>query len=382
MRHLYLDYNATTPIAPSVQEAMLPFLREHYGNPSSSHALGRACHEAIEDARSQVASLLDAEPEEIVFTSGGTEANNLALKGVMLREAPPVEGHLIISAVEHPAVEVPADFLERLGIDVTVVPCDGEGVVDPAAVKAALRSDTKLVSVMHANNEIGVIQPLNEIAQICHAQGVLVHTDAAQSAGKIPVSVPALDVDLLTLAGHKFYAPKGVGALYVRPGVALEPLLHGAGHESGLRAGTENTPYLVGLGKAASLARRAMDDTGRRLTTLRDRMLQRLRIAIGDRLTVNGEHAERLPNTLSVNFPQVAGQALLGRLPELCASTGSACHSGTTTMSATLSAIGLSPAEARGTVRLSLGWYTSEEDVDRAVELLVGAWEDLQTFQA
>jgi cysteine desulfurase len=296
---------------------------------------------------------------------------------VMTRGGLPFRGHLIVSQFEHPAVAAPANYLQRIGFDVTYVPCNGHGVVEPASVKAALRSDTKMVSIMHANNEIGTIQPIREIAKICHARNVAVHTDASQSVGKIRTAVDELGVDLLTLTGHKFYAPKGVGALFVRRGTALEPLMHGAGHEGGLRPGTENTPYIVGLGRAAANALQALDDSQARLTQLRDRLLERLRTGIGEQLTVNGAQVDRLPNTLSVNFPGVSGAELLERLPELCASTGSACHSGLTKMSATLQAIGLPPEIARGTVRLSVGWYTSEEDVDRASDWLLGAWDAL-----
>jgi cysteine desulfurase len=376
MRLIYLDYNATTPVAPAVQEAMLPFLAEHYGNPSSGHSLGRACHEAVEDARARVAQLLGADSDEIVFTSCGTESNNLALKGVALRAARGGTGHLVISALEHPAVAQPAAFLERLGYSVSVVPCDTRGVIDPLAVHSALRRDTVLVSVMHANNEIGTIQPLREIAEMCRDRGVLIHTDAAQSVGKTAVRVKDLGVDLLTVAGHKIYAPKGIGALYVRRGIDLEPVLHGAGHERGLRAGTENVPYIVGLGRAASLIDQHLTETIDRLAMLRHRLWARLEKAI-DGVSYNGQGAERLPNTLSVNFPFVNGAALLGRCPELCASTGAACHSGSAHMSATLQAIGLRPEVARGTVRLSVGWYTNEDEVDRAANLLIAAWEYL-----
>ncbi len=379
MRHLYLDYNATTPIAPSVQEAMLPFLAEHYGNPSSGHSLGRACHEAMEDARGQLAGLLGADPDEIIFTAGGTESNNLALKGVLFRSLPKCAGHLIISNIEHPAILEPARFLQRMGYDLTIVPVSADGVVDPDAIETALRPDTKLVSIMHANNEIGTIQPLRQICEICDKHGVLVHTDAAQSVGKIRTAVDELGVDLLTIAGHKIYAPKGVGALYVRRGVALEPAMHGAGHEGGLRPGTENVPYIVGLGKAAALVYRHLDEASERLTTLRDRLYDRLSESMGQPLTVNGLAAERLPNTLSIRFPGVAGRELLARIPELCASTGAACHSDEVSVSSTLSAIGLTPQEAQETVRLSLGWYTSEEDVDRAVSLLAESWEALHS---
>lgn len=378
MRQIYLDYNATTPIAPSVQELMLPFLAEHYGNPSSSHALGRACHEAIEDARERVALLLGANPDEIIFTGGGTEANNIALKGIMLSRFPAFEGHLVISSFEHPAIAEPARYLEEIGCRVSIVACDKQGIVSPDAVASVLSPDTRLVSIMHANNEIGTVQPIREIAELCRSRDILVHTDAAQSTGKIRTFVEELGVDMLTIAGHKLYGPKGVGALYVRQGVPLQPITHGAAHEGGLRPGTENTPYIVALGQACYLASKALDDASDRMAHLRDRMIHQLREAIGDELTINGEQAPRLPNTLSANFPGVIGADLLARCPELCASTGAACHTGTTKLSSTLAAIGLDPSTARGTVRLSVGWYTSEDDIDRATELLVGAWESLR----
>ena len=377
MRTIYLDYNATTPIAPSVQEAMEPFFKEHYGNPSSLHPLGRACHEAVEDARGSVAALLRADPREIVFTSGGTESNNMALKGVLLSKAPSANAHLIISAVEHPAVARPAKFLERLGYGVTVVGCDQNGVIDPATIEDAMLPDTVLVSVMHTNNEIGTIQPIRDIAEVCHQRGVMLHTDAAQSVGKIPTIPDELEVDLLSIAGHKIYAPKGVGVLYIRCGTVLESLLHGADHEYGLRAGTENVPYIVGLGQAAVLAAKATDELAQRLGYLRDKLLGSLREAVGEALTVNGSGADRLPNTLSVNFPGVSGHEMLARIPELCASTGAACHAGSNARSPTLTAIGLSPETARGTVRLSVGWYTSEDEISTAANLLIGAWEAL-----
>ncbi len=378
MRSIYLDYNATTPVAPSVFEAMTPFLTEHYGNPSSSHALGRACHEAIEDARGKLAVLLGADRDEIVFTSGGTESNNLAIMGVMMQDAPLPVGHLIISAIEHPAVSEPARYLQKLGYDVTVVPCDSRGVVDPRAVDGAIRRETRLVSIMHANNETGVIQPLDEISEICRDRNVLLHTDAAQSVGKIETIAEDLGVDLLSVAGHKLYAPKGVGVLYVRRGVPLEPIMHGAGHEGGLRPGTENVASIVGLGHTAMMAFRSLEASAERLSGLRDQLHARLTEVIGERITLNGRNAPRLPNTLSVNFPNVSAADILARIPELCASTGSACHSGATSMSPTLDAMGLDPAAARGTLRLSVGWFTSVEEIDRAAELLIGAWEDLQ----
>lgn len=378
MRQIYLDYNATTPIAPSVVEAITPFLVDHFGNPSSVHHFGRAAKEAIEDARSQVAGLLGCDPDEIIFTSGGTESNNLAIKGVMMSGAQVGKGHLVVSAVEHPAVAAPAVFLERLGYDVSVAACDDQGVVKPADVEAQLRPETRLVSVMLANNEVGTVQPIREIAEICHERGILLHTDASQCVGKISVLVNVLDVDLLTVAGHKFYGPKGIGALFVRDGLALEPAMHGADHENGLRPGTENTPYIVGLGKAASLAARYLESGEDRLGQLRDRLQDQLLSGV-PQLAVHAARAERLPNTLSVSFPGVTGYEVLQRIPELAASTGSACHSDGSHGSATLSAMGVSPEQAVGTVRLSLGWYTSEEEIDRASSLLIDAWENLLT---
>jgi cysteine desulfurase len=341
MRQLYFDYNATTPIAPVVQQAMLPFLAEQYGNPSSSHALGRAAHEAIEDSREYLSGLLGCDPEELVFTAGGTESNNLAIKGSALRQGLSGGGHLVISAIEHPSVVEPARFLERLGFDVTLVPVTGQGVVQPVAVREAIRPDTILVSVMLANNEIGTLQPIKQIAEVCRATGVPLHTDAAQAVGKVRVNVDELEIDLLSIAGHKMYAAKGVGALYVRQGTVLEPLLHGAGHEAGLRAGTENVAGIAGLGAAAALAAKSLDESVERIENHRDRLLALLRAGVGEGLVVHGERARRLPNTLCVSFPGVAGHELLARLPELCASTGSACHSQTEIISPTLAAMGV-----------------------------------------
>jgi len=377
MRLIYLDHNATTPVAPSIREALWPFLGEHYGNPSSGHMLGRGAHEAVEDAREQVAGLLGAEREEIVFTSGGTESNNLALMGTVRRHASEVGGHLVISALEHPAVVQPVRALEKMGYQVSVVGCTRPGVVLPESIAAAMRANTVLVSVMHANNEIGTIQPIREIADICHARGALLHTDAAQTVGKISVDVRELGVDLLTVAGHKMYAPKGVGALFVKSGVALEPIMHGAGHEGGLRPGTENVPGIVALGKAANLAARKWDDHAARMETLRDKLFARLLEGVGPRLLLHGAGAPRLPNTLSVSFPDVSARDLLARIPELCASTGAACHSGVTSMSPTLAAIGATPEQAAGMLRLSLGWSTTDEEIERAASLLLGAWDQL-----
>jgi cysteine desulfurase len=377
MDPIYLDYNATTPIDPAVLDAMLPYLREHYGNPSSTHAYGKRAHDAVEQARRQVAELLNAEPDEIVFTGGGSEASNFAIKGAVFvrmtglfarwRDAP----HVVISAVEHPATTQPCDFLKRLGCAVTVVPVDRQGCVDPEAVRRAITKRTALVSVMHSNNEVGTFQPIKEIAALTRARGVLLHTDAAQSVGKVPLDVNDLGVDLLTVAGHKLYAPKGVGALYVRRGVRLEPFLHGAGHEGGRRAGTENVPYLAALGAACAIARKALPEEAGRLRRLRDRLWERLRAGLGDRVSLNGHPEKRLPNTLNVNVAGCVGAELLEKTPAVAASTGSACHEGKVTQSAVLCAMGVPPELGRGALRLTVGRFTTEEQIDRAADALV-----------
>jgi len=377
LQTIYLDYNATTPIAPTVLEAMQPFLTRFYGNPSSDHSYGRATYHAVEEAREKVAAMLGAVGDEIVFTAGGTESNNLAMIGAMRKHSPFPGGHVVISSIEHPATSAPARYLEQNGFDVTVCPCDSNGLIHVDSVKASLREDTRLVSVMHANNEIGTIQPIREIVQCCRPHGVLVHTDAAQSVGKVPINVVEMGVDLLSMAGHKFYAPKGVGALYIRRGVDVRPILFGAGHESGLRPGTENVPFIVAIGAAAELAARGSHDTHERLTRLRDRLVELLRERFGQRLVVHGEPVPRLPNTLSASFPGVSGRELLGRTPELCASVGSACHGGDSVGSTTLQAMGVSRQAALGTVRLSMGWPTSIDEVEKAAGLLKAAWDQL-----
>jgi cysteine desulfurase len=379
MDPIYLDYNATTPLDPAVVEAMLPYLHRHWGNPSSGHAYGKAAHDAVERARRQVAELLGAAPDEIVFTGGGSEASNLALKGAVFAKLHGIFGrwargaHVVTTAVEHPATLQPCRFLERLGCRVTVVPVDRHGRVDPDAVGRALDRGTTLVSVMHSNNEVGTLQPVREIADLARARGVLVHTDVAQSLGKVPVDVNELGVDLLSVAGHKLYAPKGVGALYVRRGVDLEPLIHGADHEGGRRAGTENVPYLVALGEACRLARESLPAATERLRQLRDRLWERLRAALGERVVLNGHPGLRLPNTVNVNFVGHVGADLLQRVPEVAASTGSACHEGKVSQSPVLCAMGVPPELGRGAVRLTVGRFTTEDEVDRAAEALVKA---------
>jgi cysteine desulfurase len=375
---IYLDYNATTPLDPAVIEAMLPYLREHFGNPSSSHAYGKAAHDAVARARQQVADLLGARPEEVVFTGGGSEANNQALKGTVfarlrgvLGRLWPREGHVITSAIEHPATLQPCEFLRRVGCRVTVLPVDRHGMVDPDGVRRAIDRRTVLISIMHSNNEVGTLQPVRAIAALARERGVLVHTDAAQSLGKVAVDVNELGVDLLSLAGHKLYAPKGVGVLFVRQGVRLEPLIHGAGHEGGRRAGTESVPAIVALGAACELARRSLPQATERLRQLRDRLANRLQAALGERVVLNGHPEQRLPNTLNVNFVGHIGADLLQAVPEVAASTGSACHEGNVCLSPVLQAMGVPPELGRGAVRLTVGRFTTEEEVDRAAEALV-----------
>jgi cysteine desulfurase len=375
VKPIYLDYNATTPLDPLVVEAMQPFLREHFGNPSSMHAYGQAAHDAVVRARAQVADLLGAKPPEVVFTSGGTEATNPALTGivlpVLLRARGQAAPHVITSTVEHPATTETCRFLEHLGCGITRVPVDRYGVLDLESLERALRQPTVLVSVMHANNEVGTLQPISAMARLAHGQGALVHTDAAQSAGKIPVNVDELGVDLLSLAGHKLYAPKGIGALYVREGVMLEPLIHGAGHEGGRRAGTENVPYMVALGTACEVGRRSLPVAAARLRELRDRLWGRLQAELGERIVLNGHPDQRLPNTLNVTFVGWIGAELLAAVPEVAASTGSACHEGQVHLSPVLEAMGVPPKLGRGAVRLSVGRFTTEAQIDRAAELLV-----------
>jgi cysteine desulfurase len=379
MNPIYLDYNATTPLDPAVVESMIPYLREHYGNPSSAHSLGKSAHVAVEKARQQVANLLNAHCDEIVFTGGGSEASNLALKGVAFAKLRGLFSrwsggtHIVISAVEHPATTQPCEFLKRLGYCVTVVPVDGCGCVDPDAVRKVVAKGATLVSVMHSNNEVGTLQPIKEIAALTRSKNVLLHTDAAQSAGKLPLDVRDLGVDLLTLAGHKLYAPKGVGVLYVRRGVKLEPLIHGAGHEAGRRAGTENVPYIIGLGTACEIARQSLPAATERLTQLRDRLWDWLRAGLGDRISLNGHPERSLPNTLNVNFAGCVGSELLEKTPEVAASTGSACHEGRVTQSPVLCAMGVPPALGRGALRLTVGRFTTEEEIDRAAVALIAS---------
>lgn len=365
MDRVYLDYNATTPLAPEVAKAMQPFLNDEFGNASSSHWAGQRVRVAVEHARRQVSKLIRCEPNEVVFTSGGTEANNSALAGVFFGLKKTPSPHFIISSIEHPSVAKTCDFLERLGAVVTRVGVDRFGMVAPDAIAAAIRPETVLISVMHANNEVGTIQPIEEIATLAGERGVLIHADAAQTVGKIQVDVSELGVDMLSIAGHKMYAPQGVGALFVRRGVALEPWMHGAGHEDGRRAGTENVLEIVGLGAACEMALQWIHNTS--IRQLRDHFWSRLREQFGDRVVLNGHPDARLPNTVNVSFPGHNGPEILSRIPELALSTGSACHAGNHQLSPVLRAMRLPEAVASGAVRISLGRMSTMSEIEFAV---------------
>jgi len=368
---IYLDYNATTPILPEVVQAILPYLSEHFGNPSSGHVYGLRTRQAVARARDQVAALLGCDSDEIIFTSGGTEANNLAIRGVTA--ARPARRHVVTTAIEHPATARPCDFLERRGFHVTRLGVDPGGRARLDDARSAIDDATALVTVMHSNNETGVLQPVAELTALARAAGAIVHTDAAQSLGKVPVDVRRLDVDLLSVAGHKLYAPKGVGALYVRRGTPLEPLVLGAGHERGLRPGTENVAFIVGLGAACEAVGRDLDAEAARIRVLRDRLWDHLAAAVPG-LALNGHREARLPNTLNVRFPRASGNAVLADATRIAASTGSACHVGHESASAAILALGVSAEEAIGSVRLTLGRGTTEVDVDEAANALVESW--------
>jgi cysteine desulfurase len=369
---IYLDHNATTPILPEVVEAMLPYLREHFGNPSSGHVYGARARSGVARAREQVAGLLGCGPDEVVFTSGGTEANNLAIRGVV--EA--VEGRrtrIVTTVIEHPATARLCAWLEKHERSVTRIGVDADGRARVEEARGAIDGDTALVTVMHSNNETGVLQPVAELTELAHANGALFHTDAAQSIGKVPVRVRELGVDLLSVAGHKLYAPKGVGALYVKRGTPLVPFVLGASHERGLRPGTENVAGIVGLGVACEAVGRDLETAAARMRTLRDSLWDRLAAAVPG-IALNGHRELRLPNTLNVRFPRASGTAILDGAPEVAASTGSACHEGTESASAVILAMGTAPEDALGSVRLTLGRSTTEDDVTRAVEALVRSW--------
>ncbi|WP_332631479.1 cysteine desulfurase family protein [Halalkalibacter flavus] len=368
MKQIYLDYNASTPLMPEVVEAMTPFLSEHYGNPSTSHFAAVEAKKVVEKARGQVASLIGAQMEEIIFTSGGSESNNHVIKNVF--EKYQSKGrHMITTTIEHPAVREPLRYLEKFGAEVTYVDVDQFGQVSVKEIEKAIRPDTILITVMHANNEVGTLQPIEEIGELARERGILFHTDAAQSIGKVPVDVEQLHVDFLSIAGHKLYAPKGVGALYIRKGVKIDPYIHGAGHENGMRAGTENVLLLAGLGAASESASRYLEE-GTDILKQKKYFLSLLKQAFPHQIRVNGHPDECLPNTLNVSFANRIGQDILDAVPEVAASTGSACHSGEVTLSPVLKAMGVKPEDGKGTIRFSLGRNTTKQQLEETVRLL------------
>lgn len=371
-RPIYLDYNGTTPHAREVIEAMRPFLETEFGNPSSSHWYGRAPRMAVTTARSQVAGLVGCSPTEVLFTSGGTEANNHALKtiaGSLYARG----NHLITSAIEHPAILEVCRFMEEHGFAITILPVDGDGLVDPTTVAAAIRPHTIMISIMHANNEVGTIQPIEEIAAIARRHSILMHTDAAQSAGKIACDVTTLGVDLLSLAGHKLYAPKGIGALVIRQGVEVKPFCHGAGQESGRRAGTENVLEIVGLGKGCEIAQLDLDHNTGHLQAMRDRLEAGLADSLAD-IRFNGHRSKRLPNTCSVSFLGIDANRLLAEIGStVAASAGAACHADHVQIPHVLTAMQVPVEWARGTIRFSTGRFTTADEIDRTVETVADA---------
>lgn len=372
MNPIYLDYNATTPVDLKVLKAMLPYLKEHFGNPSSGHQYGKDAKQAIDLGRQQVADLVKADTSEIVFTSGGTESNNHAIIGTALANMEKGK-HIITSEIEHPAVLKTVQYLqERFQFKVTYLPVDKYGLVSSSDVEKAITSETILITIMHANNEVGTINPIEEIGKIAKEKNVTFHTDAAQSCGKIPVNVNELNVGLLTIAGHKLYAPKGIGALYVRNGTKLDKFIHGAGQEQGRRAGTENVPYIVGLGCACEIASNNLNNYGQNIKALRDRLHRNILDGLGkERVKLNGHPEKRLPNTLNISIKGIIGENLLAQIPEIAASTGSACHAGSTKPSAVLLAMGLTREQALGALRMSIGRWSTQREIDKAARLIV-----------
>ncbi|UEC42631.1 MAG: cysteine desulfurase [Methanothrix sp.] len=382
MKRIYMDHAATTPLAPEVLEAMIPYFSKRYGNPSSLHSFGREAREAVDDARTEVAALLNAEPSEIYFTSGGTESDNLAIKGIA-RKNKKKGRHIITTSIEHPAVLEVCKALTREGFEVTYLPVTREGLVEIGAVEEAVREDTILISVMHANNEIGTIQPLEEIGRLAGEKEIYFHTDGVQTAGKIPVDVNSLGLDAFSLSGHKLYGPKGAGALYKRKGVRIESIQQGGGHERGMRSGTENVPGIVGLGRAARIAEENMAVESERMRSLQDRMRGWVLKNI-EESWLNGHPVKRLPSNLNFGFRYIEGESLLLYLDAkgVAASTGSACSSKKLAASHVLSAIGLSPVESHGSLRITLGMANTEEEVDYACRAIFDSVKRLREMSA
>jgi cysteine desulfurase NifS/selenium donor protein len=375
MKPIYLDFNATTPILPEVAAAMQPYLSEIFGNPSSSHWYGVQSKKAVEKARKQVADLLGCQLDEIVFTSGGSESNNYAIKGIA--HARQEQGnHIITSSIEHPAVVEVCHYLEQNGFQVTYLAVDADGLIDLNDLEKSIVSQTILITIMHANNEVGTIQPISEVAKIAHEHNIVVHSDGAQAVGKIPTRIDQMDVDLYSIAGHKLYAPKGIGALYIRRGIHLDKQIHGANHERNLRAGTENVLEIVGLGQACEIAQRELKQNMRQMQTMRDRLYNGIRNKLDQEriLKVNGHATKRLPNTLSISFANIEANTLLSEIEDLvAASAGAACHTDEIDLSPTLQAMQVPLEYAMGTLRLSTGKTTSAENIDRAVEVITDA---------
>jgi len=367
MKLIYLDYNASTPVDPRVLDEMLPYLKQKFGNPSSSHGFGIACRAGIEQARERVAGLLGCDAPEIIFTSGATESNNMVIKGVAA--ASPGGSHIITTKIEHPAVLEPCRYLERQGYAVTYLPVDQFGSVNPDELAKAITPKTVLITVMHSNNEVGTIQPIAELSRIAASRGVLFHTDSAQSVGKVRTLVEDLDVDFLTVAGHKFYAPKGIGAIYIKGGRKLGPLLHGAGHERGLRSGTENAAYIVGLGMACEIAAPILETEGLRQRRLGLRLYDGLRRS-GLNVHLNGHPDKKLPNTWNISFEGFDAVSVMEALSGVAVSPGAACHGNLVEPSHVLAAMGANPALARGAIRFSLGRETTEAEIDEVIEKL------------
>ncbi|MEN6573308.1 cysteine desulfurase NifS [Methanobacterium aggregans] len=364
---MYMDHSATSPVDPEVFEAMKPYFQEEFGNASTLYKLGRDSKRAMEDARAHVASIIGAEPKDVIFTSGGTESDNIAIKGTAYKLKNKGK-HIITSNIEHPAVHETCKYLEKKGFEVTYIPVGTDGIVKVSDVETAIRDDTILITIMHANNEIGTVQPIAEIGKIAHEKGILFHTDAVQSVGKIPVDVNDLNVDMLSISSHKLYGPKGIGALYIKKGVRLEPIIHGGGHERGLRPGTENVPGIVGFGKACQLSEENLEEESARLTRLRNKLVDAV-LKENEKAYLNGDREKRLPGNANFRFTGIEGESLILHLDSkgIAASTGSACSSTKLEPSQVLMAIGLEEVEAHGSLRISMGRENTEEDVEHAI---------------
>ncbi len=377
MQPIYFDYNATTPIDPRVAEAMRPHLMEHFGNPSSSHTYGVTTRKAVEKARKQIAALLHCTTDEIIFTSGGTESNNYAVKGAAIAYRNK-GNHIITSSVEHPAVTEVCRYLEKHGYNVTYLPVDEYGLITAKQVEEAITPETTLITIMHANNEVGTLMPIAEIAEVAHRKNILVHSDCAQSIGKVPATLDDLKIDLLSIAGHKLYAPKGIGALYIRKGVQLEKLIHGASHENNRRAGTENVLEIVGLGEACELITDKSSEHHKQMKTLRDRLEKGLKKQFSD-VRINGHPEKRLPNTCSISFRNLEANKILSELKTVAASAGAACHSDGVMVSSVLKAMNVPLEYAIGTIRLSVGRFTTEKEIDQAIKDIAKVVKKLQS---